>query len=52
MLIWIIAILGIVLSFVGCYFYPFKRKKALMCWAISYPLSFYVLFKALSNIFG
>lgn len=50
MILWIVAITSLVLSLTGCYLFP--KRKALICWAISYPLAFYVLFNALGNIFG
>lgn len=50
MILWIAAIVSLILSLTGCYLMP--KRKALLCWAISYPLAFYVLFNALGNIFG
>lgn len=50
MILWIAAIVSLILSLTGCYLTP--KRKALLCWAISYPLAFYVLFNALGNIFG
>lgn len=44
-----LAIISLILSLTGCYLMP--KRKALICWAISYPLAFYVLFNALGNIF-
>lgn len=50
MILWIAAIVSLILSLAGCYLT--SKRKALLCWAISYPLAFYVLFNALGNIFG
>lgn len=45
MILWVAAIMSLFLSLTGCYLTP--KRKALICWAISYPLAFYVLFNAL-----
>lgn len=50
MILWIAAIVSLVLSLTGCYLFP--KRKDFVCWVISYPLAFYVLFNALGNIFG
>ena len=48
-----IVLVSLIISLIGCYFHSdFKKKKAIICWCISYPLSIYILLKALTNIFG
>lgn len=46
----VLAFIAVIICFRGCYLYP--KRKALLYWAISYPLAFYLLFYAFGNIFG
>lgn len=49
---YLIVLIGLMISWTGCWFYSDMRKKeAHICWAISYPLSIYILIKAFIQIF-
>lgn len=48
-----LALIGLIISLVGCFFHSnLEKNKAIICWLISYPISIFVLLKALINIFG